>query len=170
LKTKRSIDKGKNGPTYAWVIPATQRRRADAADMVNALRRQGLEVQTASSAFNAGNVQIAAGDYIIRADQPYRELADMYFSVQNYPVANPRPYDDTGWTMQMMRNVKLLAVNDKAVLDRPMTMLMTDAKPAGSIEGSGSVLVLDHTTDNALMAFRFRNRDVKMMAAEDDFD
>ena len=91
------------------MIPADQRRKADAADMVNELRRQGLEVHTADAAFKAGNVDVAAGDYIIRADQPYRTLADMYFSVQNYPVANPRPYDDTGWTMQYMRNVKLIA-------------------------------------------------------------
>ena len=26
------------------------------------------------------------GDYIIRGDQPYRTLVDMYFSVQNYPA------------------------------------------------------------------------------------
>ena len=30
----------------------------------------------------------------------------MYFSVQNYPAANPLPYDDTGWTMQYMRNIE----------------------------------------------------------------
>ncbi len=119
LKTKRSIDKGKNGPTYGWVIPATQRRRADAADMVNALRHQGVEVQTANSGFKAGDVQVAPGDYIIRADQPYRELADMYFSIQNYPVANPRPYDDTGWTMQFMRNVELHPVATKRSWIRP---------------------------------------------------
>jgi hypothetical protein len=34
LKNKRSVDKGKNGPIAAWVIPATQRRKADAADAV----------------------------------------------------------------------------------------------------------------------------------------
>ena len=170
LKTKRSIDKGKNGPTYAWVIPATQRRRADAADMVNALRRQGLEVQTASSAFKAGTLQVSQGDYIIRADQPYRELADMYFSIQNYPVANPRPYDDTGWTMQFMRNVELHPVQDKSILDSPMAMLTADAKAPTAIEGGGGVLVIDHTTDNNLMAFRMRNKDVKMLAAEDDFE
>ncbi|MBV9939510.1 MAG: hypothetical protein JO150_13465, partial [Acidobacteriaceae bacterium] len=37
-------------------------------------------------------------------------------------------------------------------------------------EGSGNVLVIDHTTDNSLMSFRFRNKDVKMLAAEDDFE
>jgi hypothetical protein len=170
MKNKRSVEKGKTGPTYAWVIPAGQRRRVDAADMANSLRQQGIEVHKADAAFKVGNVDVAAGDYIIRADQPYRTVADMYFSVQNYPTGNPRPYDDTGWTMQLMRNVKLTPVTDKAVLDHPMTMLMADAKPAGSIDGTGSVVVVDHTTDNALMAFRFRNRDVKMLAAEDDFE
>ncbi len=170
LKTKRSVEKGKEGPTYAWVIPAGQRRRSDAAEMVNALRRQGLEVQKAEAGFQAGKTSIAAGDYIIRADQPYRELADMYFSIQNYPVANPRPYDDTGWTMQLMRNVKLVPVTDKSVLNSPMTALTADAKAAGSVEGSGDVLVIDHTTDNSLMSFRFRHKDVKMLAAESDFE
>lgn len=170
MKNQRAVEKGKAGPTYAWVIPAGQRRKADAAEMVNDLRRQGLEVQKAGAAFKAGNVDVAAGDYIIRADQPYRTLADIYFAIQNYPPANPRPYDDTGWTMQYMRDVKLVAVTDKSVLEQPMTMLTADAKAAGGVEGSGDTLVVDHTTDNALMTFRFKHRDVKMLAAEDDFE
>jgi hypothetical protein len=170
MKNKRSVEKGRTGPTYAWVIPAGQRRRADTVDFVNSLRRQGLEIHTAGSSFKAGSVDVAAGDYIVRADQPYRTLADMYFSVQNYPPANPRPYDDTGWTVQFMRNVKLSAIADKTILDQPMTLLTSDAKAPGSIAGAGNVIVVDHTTDNALMTFRFRNRDVKMLAAEDDFE
>jgi uncharacterized membrane protein YgcG len=169
VKNKRSIDKGKNGPTYAWVIPAGQRRKIDATDMVNALRRQGLEVHTSNTSFKAGAIDIAAGDFIVRGDQPYRTMADMYFSIQNYPPDNPRPYDDTGWTMQYMRNVKLHAVTDKAVLDHPMKMLTSDAKAAGGIDGSGDTLVIENTTDNALMGFRYKNANVKMLAAEDDF-
>ncbi len=170
LKNKRAIEKGKNGPTYAWMIPAGQRRKADAADMVNELRRQGVEVHKVTSAFKAGNVDVAAGDYVVRGDQPYRTLADMYFSIQNYPTANPRPYDDTGWTMQYMRNVKLTALTDKAVLDRPMTLLTADAKAAGGVEGTGATLIVEHTSDNSLMSFRFKNKDVKMLAAEEDFE
>jgi len=100
------VDKGKNGPTYAWVIPATQRRKADAADAVNELRMQGLEVSRAASAFKAGAIDVKAGDYIVRGDQPFRTLADMYFSIQNYAPQNPSPYDDTGWTFQYMRDLK----------------------------------------------------------------
>ena len=169
LKNKRAIEKGRTGPTFAWVIPAGQRRKADAADAVNELRRQGLEVHRAGSAFSAGRVAVQAGDYIVRGDQPYRTLADMYFSIQNYAPANPRPYDDTGWTFPLMRNVKVLPVTEKGILDVPMAILATDAKAAGGIEGSGSTFIVDHTTDNNLMAFRYRHRDVAMQAAEVDF-
>jgi hypothetical protein len=170
LKNKRAVEKGKNGPTYAWVIPATQRRKADAADAVNELRRQGLEISRASSSFKAGNIDVNAGDYIVRGDQPFRTLADMYFSIQNYAPQNPAPYDDTGWTFQYMRDVKILPVSDKLVLDQQMTMLTADAKAPGGIEGTGNVLVVEHTGDNSLVTFRFKNKDVKMAAAEEDFD
>ena len=170
LKNKRAIEKGKSGPEVAWVVPAAQRRKADAADLVNELRRQGVEVHKADAAFKAGNIEVAAGDYVIRGDQPYHTLVDMYFSVQNYPTANPRPYDDTGWTMQYMRNVKLNRISDKAILDKPMSMLTADAKAAGGVEGSGGTLVIEHTSDNNLMTFRFKNKDVRMQVAEEDFD
>jgi hypothetical protein len=170
IKNKRAIEKGKNGPTYAWLIPAGQRRKADAADMVNDLRTQGVEIHRANAAFKAGGVDVSEGDYIVRGDQPYRTLADMYFAVQNYPVGNPNPYDDTGWTMQYMRDVKLVPLTDASVLQQPMTIVGAAAKAAGGIEGAGSVLLVEHTGDNNLTAFRFRNRDLKMMAAEEDFE
>jgi hypothetical protein len=170
LKNKRSVDKGKNGPVHAWMIPAAQRRKADAADAVNELRRQGLEVHSAQAPFRAGAVEVQAGDYVIRADQPYRTLAEMYFSLQSFAPSNPRPYDDTGWTFQLMRNVRIVPITDKAVLDQRMALMTTPARAPGGIEGSGSVLVVDHTSDNNLMAFRFRHARVAMRAAEEDFD
>jgi zinc carboxypeptidase len=170
LKNKRAVEKGKTGPTYGWVIPASQRRKADAADAVNELRRQGLEIHRATSAYKAGSVSVDAGDYVIRGDQPYRTLAEMYFSIQNYAPANPNPYDDTGWTFPLMRNVVIRPVADKAVLDNPSTLLTADAKAPGGIEGSGSTVIVDHTTDNVLMKFRFTHAKVRMQAAEEDFE
>jgi hypothetical protein len=170
IKNKRAVDKGKNGPTYAWVIPATQRRKADAADAINQLRRQGLEISRATQAFKAGAVDVKAGDYVVRGDQPFRTLADMYFSIQNYAPQNPSPYDDTGWTFQYMRDIKIEPVADKGVLDRPMELLTSDAKAPGGIEGTGSTLIVEDTADNNLVTFRFGNKDVKMAAAEEDFE
>ena len=171
IKNKHAIEKGTNGPTFGWVIPAAgQYRKADAADMVNELRRQGVEVSTANSAFQVGKVNVAAGDYIVRGDQPYRTLAEMYFAIQNYPTPNPRPYDDTGWTMEYLRNVKLTPLTENSVLTAPMTLLSADARAAGGVDGGGSTLVIEHTTDNNLMKFRYKNTDVKMLVAEEDFE
>ncbi len=170
LKNKRSVEKGRTGPVNAWVIPAGQRRKGEVVDSVNELLRQGLEIHRASAAFKAGKINVEAGDYIVRGDQPYRTLADMYFSIQNYPPQNPRPYDDTGWTFQYMRNLKLHAVADPTVLTQAMTPVVGPVKGAGSIDGTGGVLVVEHTSDNAVVKFRFAHAAVPMAAAEEEFE
>jgi hypothetical protein len=170
LKTKRTVDKGKNGPTYGWVIPASQLHRVNTVEMVNDLRHQGVEIQLAAKDETFGAVKVAAGDYVIRADQPYRTLVDLYFSLQNYPVTNPIPYDDTGWTMPLMRNVTVKPISDKAVLDQPLTPITADVVAHGVVSGSGDTLVVENTTDNVLATFRFKNPTVKMEAAEEDFE
>ena len=170
LKGKRQVDKAKTGPTYAWVLPANQRRKAEVASVVNDLRFQGLEFHTANAAGTFGNVSVAPGDYIVRGDQPYRSIPEMYFSLQNYSPANPRPYDDTGWTYQLMRNVTVLPVAEKTILAAAMTPVAADVKAKGGIEGNGPVIVVENTTDNNLITFRFKHANVPMQAAEDDFE
>lgn len=170
LKNKRSVEKGRAGPTYAWVIPAGQRRKADAVDAVNELYRQGLEIHVADASFTVGSMRVEKGDYIVRGDQPYRTLADMYFSIQNFSPSNPRPYDDTGWTFQLMRNVVIASVTDTSVFGQKMTKMTGLTKAPGGIVGSGNVVVVDHTTDNNLVTMRFRLKDVQMSAAQEDFE
>jgi hypothetical protein len=168
-KSKHSIEKGKEGPTYAWAIPASQLHRVNTAEMINDLRRQGVEVQLAAKDLTLGTVKVSTGDYIIRADQPYRTLVELYFSLQNYPITNPIPYDDTGWTMPLMRNVTVRPITDKAIFDQPGTPITADVVVPGIIKGAGDTLVVENTTDNVLATFRFSNPSVKMEAAEDDF-
>ncbi len=170
LKNKRSVQKGKDGPVYGWAIPAQQAHRVNAAEMVNDLRHQGVEVEIAGKDCSFGTVKVSTGDYIIRADQPYRTLVDLYFSLQNYPVANPLPYDDTGWTMPLMRNVTVKKVTDKTLLNQQMSMVAKDVEVPGVIQGIGDVVVVENTTDNVLATFRFKNVDTKIEAAEEDFD
>jgi hypothetical protein len=170
LKNQRSVQKGIDGPVHAWVIPAEQRRRADAVDAVNELMRQGLEFHRADESFEAGGVEVEEGDYILRADQPFRTLADMYLSKQAFSLDNPQPYDDTGWTFQLMRNVTVREVGDASILERDMTLLTDPAHAPGALSGRGDVIVVEHTTDNNLMAFRYRNAGVRMLAAEEDFE
>ena len=170
LKNKRQVTKGRTTAPHAWVIPAGQRRKAEVAEVVNALREQGVEFHTATGPFRAGRVDVKPGDYIIRADQPYRTIPDMYFSVQNFAPGNPRPYDDTGWTYQLTRNFTVLPVADSSVLRQSMAPVTAPVKAPGGIVGNGNVLVVEHTTDNNLVKFRFAHARVPMRAAEADFE
>ncbi len=169
-KMKNQINLGKTTAPYAYVIPADQRKKSDIADLVNIVRREGADVSVASQAFKVGNVDVKAGDYVVRMDQPYRGIVEMYLGLQWYPANNPRPYDDTGWSIPLLHNIKVKRVDDKSILDQPMTTMTANAAYAGTIQGSGSTIVIDHTTDNKLATFRWANATVKMSAAEQAFD
>ena len=170
IKNKRAVARGKDGPVYGWVIPAAQRRKADAATLVNDMMAQGVEFHTATNAFKVGNVDVQTGDWIARGDQPYRTVLDIYFSVQRFAPGNPSPYDDTGWTLQYTRNVVVSELRDASALAQPMKPVTGKAVAPGGLTGSGNVIVVEHTGDNNLVTFRYRLKDVKMAAAEEDFD
>ena len=170
LKNKHTIERGQAKAPYAYVIPAAQRRRVEAADLMNLVRREGAEVHTANAAFTAGTVAVAAGDYIVRLDQPYGAIVETLLGVQFYSPDNPRPYDDTGWAIPLLRNVKATAIADKSILQQPMTLATADFAVGGSIAGTGPVVIVDNTTDNTLATFRFTHADVKMAGAEQAFE
>jgi len=171
-KGVRAVERGrsKDGPN-AFQIPANQARPVEAANLVNLLRFHGLEVQRADRAFKAGGVDVAAGDYIVRLDQPYGPLAKTYFSKQEYGPDDPRPYDDTGWTLQYVRNVALRPITDTSVLRAPMTLMTADARVRGQVSGGrgAAAFLIAPTTETGLTQFRFALRDVRMWASEDTF-
>jgi hypothetical protein len=51
-----------------------------------------------------------------------------------------------------------------------MTAVTSKVTAAGGITGNGNVVVVDNTSDNTLITFRFKLPNVKMAAAEDAFD
>lgn len=170
LKGKRAVAKATNEGPAAYVVPADQSRLVEAADMINLLRLMGIEVHTASKEIAIKDQKYPAGSYVVRMDQPYSRMADMLMDTQYYNVNDPRPYDDTGWTLGALRNVKTVRVTDKSILQSPMTRLTADARVVGKITGSGTAgYVINHNTDNTLATLRFRLKDVKMLAAEDAF-
>jgi hypothetical protein len=170
IKSKNAVARGTKGPTFGWHIPADQHSKANAAEAVNGLMAQGLEFHTATSAFTAGNVQVKPGDWIIRGDQPYRTVADIYFAVQDYSMSNPSPYDDLGWTYPMMRNLVMTAVTDKSLLTAAMTPVTAPVRAPGGVSGTGATVVVEHSGDNLLAQFRFQFAKVKMSAAEAAFE
>jgi len=171
-KGVRAVERGraKDGPN-AYHIPANQARPVEAANLVNMLRFQGLEVRRADRAFKAGGVDVAAGDYVVRLDQPYGPLVKSYFSRQEYGADDPRPYDDTGWTLQLLRNVALHAITDTAVLSQPLTLMTADIRVRGQVSGvaGAAAYLIAPTTESGLIQFRLALHDVRMWASEDSF-
>ncbi len=114
---------------------------------------------------------IPAGAYIVRMDQPYSRMADMLLDRQFYSPGDPQPYDDTGWTLGALRNLKTLRITDKDVLGAQMKPIFEDVRVAGGISGSANpaAFLINHTTENGIATLRFRLKDVKMEAAEEPF-
>ncbi len=171
LKGKRSVAKATTEGPAAYVIPANESRRYDAADLVNLLRRQGCEVHVAGETIKTKDGEFPAGSYIIRMDQPYSRMADMLLDTQYFNVNEPRPYDDTGWTLGALKNVKTVRVKDPEILKGSMALLAVDAKPKGSLQGTGgAAYAIPNNADNNLMLLRYRLPETKILAAEDVFE
>ena len=124
--------------------------------------------------------KLPLGSYIIRMDQPYSRMADMLLDTQYYSTSDPRPYDDTGWTLGPLRNVKTVRITDPAILKVPMTLVDTAARydgggvlPPHAEKGKAPAVkfyVINATGEPCLATLRFRLKDVKFFAAEDGFE
>ncbi|MDX2180386.1 MAG: M14 family zinc carboxypeptidase [Bryobacteraceae bacterium] len=166
LKSKRSVEKAtKDGPA-AWVIPANGPRPAEAAALVNLFAKHGIETHL----LHGDSATFPKASYVIRMDQPYSRLADMMLDRQYYAANDTRPYDDTGWSFGPLRNVETVRVTDAGILKMPMTILASTARAPGGVTGGGNVYAINHNADNVLATFRYRLKDVPMMAAETPFE
>ena len=171
LKSKRSVAKARTEGPAAYVIPADGKRPLAAARLVNLLRKNGVEVHTAKAELEVGKEKYPAGSFVVRMDQPYSRCADMLLDTQYYNPTDPRPYDDTGWTLGALHNVKTVRITDAKILDQAMNLLAADAAPAGRVFGKekAASFVVNHAAEPELMTFRYRLKDIKMLTAEDGF-
>jgi hypothetical protein len=199
LKSKRSIDKPKNEGPAAYVFPADDPRPGGQAELLRILQLQGCEVVQAAAPFSVTMrkaksdkddktdknekddkkepattevVQFPAGSYLVRMDQPYSRVADMLLDYQYWSPNDPqrRPYDDTAWTFGEFGNVKVVRVTDVKVLDAPVRKVQAPLQIPGGIRGEGTVFVVNHNSDNALVTMRYKLRNARMDAAEEPFE
>ncbi|MEO8650593.1 MAG: M14 family zinc carboxypeptidase, partial [Acidobacteriota bacterium] len=170
LKSKRSVAKARTEGPAAYVFPGDDPRPNEAADLVNLLKRQGCEVQRLTKETETKEGKFPVGSYVVRMDQPYSRMADMLLDTQYYNVNDPRPYDDTGWTLGPLRNVKTVRVKDEKILDAPMTLTAGMIKVVGKADGGGNAaIIVNHSGESAFAQLRFRLKDIKFAAAEAPF-
>ncbi len=167
-KSRNSIQSGKMEAPYGYVIPAGQPDMTRVAFIVNALRTQGIEVGRASAEVKLKEGTYPAGSFVVKRDQPYGRLAKILLEKQQFPDANLRTYDDTGWTMGLMSHAQVQEIADKTVLDiamQPVDMLTI----AGTVKGDGPLVAVLHNGANSLVTLRYRLRNVKFEAIEQPF-
>lgn len=170
LKSKRAVAKARTEGPAAYVLPANETRPVEAAELINLLKLQGCEVQKLDKEIETKEGKFGAGSYVVRMDQPYSRMADMLLDTQYYNVNDPAPYDDTGWTLGPLHNVKTVRVKDEKILDAPMTLTVGMIKVTGKVDGTGSAgWVVNHTGESAIAQLRFRLKDIKFSSAEIPF-
>src|SRR5215510_1622662 len=113
-----------------------------------------------------------AGSYIVRMDQPYSRIADMMLDLQYWAPNDPQRniYDDTAWTFGELGNVRVTRVTDIKALEAPMEKVNGEVKAAGGVNGKGSVFLVNHNADNALVTLRYRLKDAQFEAVEEPFE
>jgi hypothetical protein len=111
-----------------------------------------------------------AGSYVVRMDQPYSRMADMMLDTQYYSPRDPRSYDDTGWTLGALRNVKTSRIVDQKILDVKMQKVDGDISAIRDISGSGPTLLINDTAENPIATLRFKLPNAKIEVAEVPFD
>ena len=150
-----NIERFRQEPPFAYVIPHEQHDAPTAAILVDKLLTNGIEVHQATQPF-AANGREYPNAWVVLMDQPFSPLVKELFEAQQWPDlratpngAPTRPYDVAGWTLPMQMGVEVASVlkpvttQQRAVL-RPIAAA---TPPAGAVQGSGTVFTLSRSTN-----------------------
>jgi hypothetical protein len=148
-----------------YIIPADQADFPTAIVFLNALIKNGIEVEKANASFSVNGKTYPAGSFVVQAAQAYRpEIMDMFEPQDHpqdfeYPGGPPnRPYDVAGWTLAMQMGIHYDRIVDG--FSGPLAPVSGLIKtPAGHMLGSGQAgWLVDHAVINS---FTLTNRLLK---------
>jgi hypothetical protein len=173
LKGKTNMQKASGEAPYAFVIPANGGDNADVTDMINNLVvGQHIEVQRLAQDTQLGGTQFAAGDYLVRMDQPFGLTAKNLLSTQTYPPIK-EPYDVTAWTYGLLRDVEVVPLSDPLPGGLALVPVSGAVPYAGTLTGGTSdAYVVEHMANNNLAVALLRlwgNADMSVWQADAPF-
>jgi hypothetical protein len=199
LKSRRSIEKPRNGGPSAYVLPGDEPRSGAQAALLRVLQAQHCEIQRATAPFSVAIAapadsaasgkgsetakaadkkeaptrrELPAGSYIVRMDQPYSRIADALLDRQYWAPGDPQknPYDDTGWSLGDLFGAGVVRVTEPGVLEAPMKPVDEEIRAPGGASGIGPFYLADARAESALVTFRYRLPRVEMRLADAAFD
>ena len=149
LKAMRQTERGANGKTVAYIVPAAQHDALTAEKMINVLLGQGIEVKTARQDFTHEDRVYGAGSWVVSMAQPkqgvVRWLLGRTFYPDNSYTRNRddqpiRPYDMSTDNIAEYMGVRVEAVG--SVVETPLDLVSGIVKtiPPGSSNEGGYVL------------------------------
>jgi hypothetical protein len=169
-KGYNSWQKGVKGGPFAFAIPADQGDRRRVAEMIGLLVRHGIEVTQTAAAFKVAEGEFAAGTYIVRLDQPYRNYAVDLLTPQAFPAdAAYEPYDDVSWSLPIHFGLEAKRIDDAKIKDVPLQAVQKNIQVQGNVKGAGPVFLLKDTGQEALLALRARLAAFRVEIAEKGF-
>ncbi|MGO9893060.1 MAG: M14 metallopeptidase family protein [Bryobacteraceae bacterium] len=131
-----------------YIIPSGQADFANATEFVNALLKNGIDIDRATDAFTVNGKSYPAGSYVVKTAQAFRpHILDMFEPQDHpndfrYPGGPPiPPYDITGWTLAFQMGVKFDRILDdfsgpfakitEELLPPPPAKIFGPSSPAG---------------------------------------
>jgi hypothetical protein len=163
-----------------YIIASDQPDFLTATKFVNALIKNGITVQRATSPFGIQGRTYPAGSYVVKTAQAFRpHILDMFEPQDHpddllYPGGPPRPtYDSAGWTLAYQMGVQFDRVLEG--FDGPFEKVNGLAKPPpGRIDGTqGAGYMLSHRLNDSFLAVNrllAAGEDVYWLAAPVDAD
>ncbi len=195
-KSKRSLLKPAQEGPAAYVFPASESELNRQLQLLAVLKRQHVEVQQLTeartltlpakkgaataddkpaddkTANKPTTVQLPAGSFVVRMDQPFSRVADALLDTQFWAPDDPQkhPYDDTGWSFPALFNVHVQRVTDSTFLAAKMKPMADLAALSGGISGSGNVLVIPNTGQSTLLSLVYKLGNAHVRVTEKPFD
>jgi hypothetical protein len=166
VKTRNSLTAGATSAPYAWVFPVAK-DMTRMGELMRIMRAQGIEIGTLRQETTVGTTKYAAGSYIIKLNQPYGRLAKNLLEKQDYPDADLRTYDDSGWSMCLAFNIECFAANDSTILNAPVNPVTTvTVRGAVTAANATTGLIVAHHGSNNMISFRYKLRGTPMRITE----
>jgi hypothetical protein len=152
-----SVDNGRSGPPYAWIIPPDQHDPVAAGKMVDLLIEHGVEVSRTTEPLHIGYAVYPAGTTVIPAAQPYRPFLLTMLRPQRYPeVRNAtdggilEPYDVASWSLPLSMGVEVVEANEP--VSGSFQKLSVPIWPQPTIDDSAAGHIIPASADSAYTA------------------
>ena len=150
-------DPAQRDPRGYVLAPAAQRDLPTTITFLNALMKNGVDVERATAPFTAGGKSYPAGSYVVRTAQAYRpHILDMFEPQDHphdaeYPGGPPKaPYDITGYTLAYQMGVQFDRVLDGFQGRFEKVTGDQIAPPPGRVIGSGKAgWLIGHEANNS---------------------